>query len=207
GFDEVIAGNTVYDGRDGSIKAHFDYTTSNSSCGGAIPCDGFVAIGDFDADPEGEVVIVRLGEVFVLNHNGGPPIHQVAIPTIDCGGNESGPPAVADFDGEGNPEIGTASADYYVVVDFDCTGSPLPAECDEENILWKVPNNDCSSRATGSSVFDFDGDGRAEVVYADERNFRVFDGSTGTVLLDDDRWYAGGNGSRSNTRLEMPIVV
>ncbi|MDX9724177.1 MAG: VCBS repeat-containing protein, partial [Myxococcota bacterium] len=51
-----------------------------------------------------------------------------------------------------------------------------------------------------SSVFDFDGDGNAEVVYADERNFRVFDGKTGAVLLDDDT-------HRSNTRLEMPIVA
>jgi hypothetical protein len=63
-----------------------------------------------------------------------------------------------------------------------------------------VTNTDCSSRSTGSSVFDFDGDGRAEVVYADERNFRIFRGLDGTVLFDDAM-------HRSNTRLEMPIVV
>jgi hypothetical protein len=63
-----------------------------------------------------------------------------------------------------------------------------------------VQNDDCSSRATGSSVFDFEGDGSAEVVYADSTTFRIFRGSDGTILYKDDT-------HRSNTRLEMPIVV
>ena len=49
-------------------------------------------------------------------------------------------------------------------------------------------------------MFDFDGDGRAEVVYADEQTFRIFDGRTGDVLFDDPS-------HSSNTRMEMPIVV
>jgi hypothetical protein len=53
---------------------------------------------------------------------------------------------------------------------------------------------------TGSSVFDFEGDGSAEVVYADETTFRIFKGSDGTILYEDDS-------HSSNTRLEMPIVV
>ncbi len=196
---EVIAGNTVYEGDTGAEVWTFTYTTSNSSCGGTLPCDGFNGVANFDSDPEGEVVIVRLGEVFVINHDG-TELHRVAIPSDDCSGNESGPPTVADFDGDGRPEIGTASADFYVVVDFDCTGDPLPDECTSENILWQVPNQDCSSRATGSSVFDFEGDGRAEVVYADETTFRIFDGQTGAILYEDDTHL-------SNTRMEMPIVV
>jgi hypothetical protein len=200
GSPEVIAGNTVYNGVTGAEVWSYDYGTANTDCFvGALPCDGYNAIGDFDADDEGEVVIVRSGEVFVLNHDGSL-LHQVLLPRIDCGNNESGPPTVADFDGDGRAEIGTAGADYYIVVDFDCTGDPLPAECDSENILWKVANEDCSSRATGSSVFDFEGDGSAEVVYADEISFRVFSGADGTVIYQDDTHL-------SNTRLEMPIVV
>ncbi len=208
GHPEVIAGNTVYDGRTGAEIWTYTYTTSNSSCGGSIPCDGFDGVGDFDSDPEGEVVIIRLGEVFVLNHDG-TLLHQVEIPRDDtmpylgdgpCTNNESGPPTVADFDGDGEPEIGTASADFYVVVDFECTGTPLPSQCARENIRWMVPNHDCSSRVTASSVFDFEGDGAAEVVYADEVSFRIFNGSTGEILFEDDT-------HRSNTRLEMPVVV
>ena len=100
----------------------------------------------------------------------------------------------------GAPRLARPAPDFYVVVDFDCTGDPLPEGCDSENILWKVPNQDCSSRATGSSVFDFEGDGQAEVVYADEVSFRIFDGRTGAILFDDPT-------HRSNTRMEMPIVV
>jgi hypothetical protein len=61
-------------------------------------------------------------------------------------------------------------------------------------------NDDCSSRVTGSSAFDFDGDGSAEVVYADQTSLRIFTGRDGAVLYEDST-------HRSSTRLEMPIVV
>lgn len=199
GTMEVIAGNTAYNGATGAEIWSYDYGLSNTDCSGTLPCDGYNGVGNFDADAEGEVVIVRSGEVFVLNHDGSL-VHQVLLPKIDCGNNESGPPTIADFDGDGRAEIGTAGADYYIVVDFDCVGDPLPAGCDSENILWKVANEDCSSRATGSSVFDFDGDGSAEVVYADETSFRVLAGIDGSEIYRDDS-------HSSNTRLEMPIVV
>jgi hypothetical protein len=263
GLQEVIAGNTVYN-YDGNERWTYHYTTTNSSCGGSLDCDGYNAVGNFDDDDEGEVVIVRLGELFILNHDGSPvagiplPIRipgapaDVVPPTyspaayvpsaplydedgdplpperILCGGalqllafdlagdpimsegsqvvvstagaNESGPPTVADFDGDGFAEVGTASSTAYVVFDFQCTGDPLPPECEREWVRWLVENDDCSSRATGSSVFDFEGDGSAEVVYADETTFRIFRGSDGAILYEDTT-------HSSNTRLEMPIVV
>lgn len=62
GVPEVIAGNTVYDGRDGTVEWTYTYTTSNSACGGSVACDGYNAVGNFDDDDEGEVVIVRRGD-------------------------------------------------------------------------------------------------------------------------------------------------
>lgn len=263
GLQEVIAGNTVY-GHDGTERWTYEYTTTNSSCGGSLDCDGYAGVGNFDHDEDGEVVIIRLGELFILNHDGSPipgiplPIRipgaraDVLAPTyspaayapsaplydddgdplpperILCGGalnllaydeagdpvmsegtqvivstagaNEGGPPTIADFDGDGFAEIGTASSTAYVVLDLQCTGDPLPAECDREWVRWMVENDDCSSRVTGSSVFDFEGDGSAEVIYADETAFRIFKGSDGTILFEDTT-------HRSNTRLEMPIVA
>ena len=263
GLQEVIAGNTVYN-YDGTERWTHEYTTTNSSCGGSLDCDGYNAVGNFDDDDDGEVVIIRLGELFILNHDGSPvpgiplPIRipgapaNVAEPTYSpaaympsaplydedgdllpperilcqgaldlfaydelgnptmsegspvvvhtAGANESGPPTVADFDGDGFAEVGTASSTAYVVFDFQCTGNPLPEGCEREWVRWMVENDDCSSRATGSSVFDFEGDGSAEVVYADETTFRIFKGSDGTILYEDDS-------HSSNTRLEMPIVV
>lgn len=196
---EVAAGNTLYDYQGHELWT-FDYgPNSNSTCGGSIPCDGFNAMANFDNDPEGEVVIVRLGEVFILDHDGSL-IWRQAIPTDDCSANESGPPTVADFDRDGRAEIGTAAADFYTVLDRDCDVDPLPAGCYAKGVLWAVPNQDCSSRVTASSVFDFEGDGRAEMIYADEDNFRIFDGTTGAILYDDDT-------HGSHTRIEMPVIV
>jgi hypothetical protein len=56
-----------------------------------------------------------------------------------------------------------------------------------------------SSNVTGSSVFDFDGDGTAEVVYADECFARVYDGTTGDVLFSQFH--------TSCTWYENPIVA
>lgn len=204
GLPDVLAGGTNYDPL-AAIKWAFTFPVpaSTAICQ-QLPCDGFTATGNFDADDEGEVVIVRGGLIYILNHDGsrlmvgGAPV-EIAIPVDDCPRNEGGPPTVADFDGDGRAEIGVAGSDFYVVADLDCLGTPRPAGCSDPGIRWKAPNADCSSRVTGSSVFDFDGDGKAEVVYADEDNFRIFDGTTGTIRQSIP--------NNSRTRLEMPIVA
>lgn len=197
---EVIAGNTAYRA-DGWIEWVYDYGTSLGSCSDncALGCDGFNAIGDFDSDPYAEVVIVVAERLFVLEHDG------VLKTMIDIpresgytGYNEGGPPTIADFDGDTRAEIGVAAANYYVVFDLDCT-SPLPPECDSVGIRWKVENNDESSRVTGSSVFDFDGNGEAEVIYNDETDFRILSGVDGTILFEWDNF--------SHTRLEYPLIA
>ncbi|MBW2703266.1 MAG: VCBS repeat-containing protein [Deltaproteobacteria bacterium] len=198
GFLELLAGNSVYE-HTGDLKWTYTYTTENSECNGSLPCDGYNAVGNFDDDSFGEVVIVRQGEVFVIEHTGVLKA-RIPIPIDDCPYNESGPPTVADFDGDGFPEIGTAAADFYVVVDLDCLVEPLPAACLSSGVLWAVPNQDCSSRVTASSVFDFEGDGRAEVIYADEQTFRILKGSDGTELFRDAS-------HQSHTRLEMAVIA
>jgi hypothetical protein len=58
---------------------------------------------------------------------------------------------------------------------------------------------DDSSKVTSSSVFDFNGDGAAEVVYGDECYFRIYDGTSGNVQLAVP--------SVSRTVLENPVVA
>lgn len=94
---------------------------------------------------------------------------------------------MADFDGDGFPEVSVATNGMYAV--FDTDGS----------LLWSTFTQDLSSAATGSSVFDFEGDGWAEVVYNDERKLRVYDGETGTVLFEADNPTA--------TAYEYPVIV
>lgn len=110
--------------------------------------------------------------------------------TYESGGVLAGPPTVADFDGDGRPEIGVAGDDRYVVFDLD-----LPAP----HVLWSVASEDSSTGSVGSTVFDFDADGSAEVLYADECHLRILSGMDGSVL-----WYASNT---SVTAVEYPVVA
>jgi choice-of-anchor A domain-containing protein/RHS repeat-associated protein len=171
GYQEVIAGRTVYD-HQGAI------VWQNTQ----LPTTGFNAVGNFDDDDFPEIVLVGKGRVYLLQSDG-TIIWNFAIP----GGGDGGAPTIADMDGDGLLEIGVAGAANYVVYNHD--GS----------IHWQFPTQDTSSHRTGSSVFDFQGDGRAEVVYADETNLRIWDGRTGNVLFEVS--------NLSGTTLEYPVIA
>lgn len=154
GIMDLLAGNTVYN-LDGSILWQNN----------GLP-DGFTAVGDTDKDGLPEVVLVK-GDVWILDAaTGAIEVGPVDIPLEDTRG---GPPTIADFDGDGDPEIGIAGGTVYVVYESDLT------------VNWQHGTKDTSSAVTGSSVFDFEGDGIAEVVYSDECFLRVLDGVTGEL--------------------------
>ncbi|HEX3852046.1 MAG TPA: VCBS repeat-containing protein [Polyangiaceae bacterium] len=108
-----------------------------------------------------------------------------------------GPPTVGDFDGDGQPEVAVAGSKELAVFDPGCAG---PGNgCLEKNIRWRQPSQDSSSGQTGVSLFDFDGDGKVEVVYADECFLRVYSGPTGEVLFSAYR--------TSATWYESPVIA
>lgn len=144
--------------------------------------DGPGAVADFDLDGLPEVVHVTSGTVVLTGGNG------IVWWTASIPGGGGGPPTIADFDADGFPEIGVAGASYYSV--FDTDGS----------VLWSDAVQDYSSSVTGSSVFDFEGDGAADVVYADEVTLWVYDGATGTVKFQLDDHASG-------TLFEYPLIV
>ncbi|MBK7152214.1 MAG: hypothetical protein IPH72_10705 [Sandaracinaceae bacterium] len=91
-----------------------------------------------------------------------------------------GPPTIGNFDAsDASPEVALAGAYNYVVFDVDLAQATPAARMSE---LWHRATNDDSSRKTGSSIFDFDGDGAAEVVYNDQVWLRVMEGDTGETL-------------------------
>jgi hypothetical protein len=171
GQQEIIAGPTRY-AADGS-----------EVCTASGVDDGFVAVADLDMDGAGEWVVTANGTVTVIDSD-----CTVMESWPLSGGGNGGPPTIADFDADGAPEIGIADAGYYAV--YEATGAAL----------WSQPITDASSHTTGSSVYDFEGDGYPEVVYADETRLWVFAGGTGEVRLEDDR-------HASRTLHEYPTIV
>ena len=178
---EVVTGRTAYRA-DGSVMWEAPLAMR----------DGFPAIADFDNDGNPEVVVSSRGTVRIHNGRTGAVIWSVDVPS-----GRLGAPTVADFDGDGDLEIGVAGKDSYVALLVDLNNSAPTYEAAK---LWSNTTKDSSSNMTGSSVFDFEGDGAAEVVYVDETTFRILSGKDGSILFESDD-------HQSNTRIELPVIA
>lgn len=101
---------------------------------------------------------------------------------------------------QGNPARSPGGA---CTTDADCAQgavcNKINGTCACLHSGWQRKTEDDSSRVTGSSVFDFNGDGAAEVVYNDECFFRIYDGRNGDVLFKHN--------SPSRTRIENPAIA
>jgi len=166
--------------------------------------DGWPAVADLDLNGTPEIILVASGQLRVLDGKTGKLWCGVDPTGVACeqnnalrtkayavpAGGRGGPPTIADFDGDGRPEAGVAGAAAYTVFDFNRAGEqivkpandPMPA-AGAIFRRWSKTTQDQSSNCTGSSVFDFQGDGAAEVVYADECYVRVYAGTDGTEQL------------------------
>lgn len=202
---EVTSGNGLWEWVPGTgwrAESYFD---------GAGLTIGSVAVADlgdypmevlrYDLAPEIAVVSSGSGggEVRVQTLEGDVVFGPVAIP----GGGTGGPLTIGDFDGDGRNEVAGAGRSSYTVFDLDCVpGGGTLGACASgrtDGILWTRTSQDFSSSVTGSSIFDFEGDGRAEAVYADECFVRVYEGATGDVIFSQFR--------SSCTWHENPIVA
>jgi len=203
GRPELIGGRTAYK-TSGVIAA-------NSFSGqvlwtAAAVSDAFCGVADFNGDGKPEVVLVATGNVYVVNGQTGATLASAAIPQAGRGG----PPNIADFNGDGIADIGVAGSARYAVYLFDPKANAL-------SILWTAVTEDDSSQVTGSSVFDFDGDGRYEVVYNDEAYIRIYPGVEPDCALvppgpgcnknmtEAEVLFRDRNSSR--TRTEYPVIA
>jgi hypothetical protein len=202
GQPELVAGSGVYG---------WDLGTRAWVLESALGVDAQTAVADFGtygADPGAddrtaldgiaEVATIKAGVATVYALDGRVIFGPMALP----GAGNGGAPTVADFDGDGRVEFASANGTAYSVFDLDCFDPVDMATCptlSTTGVLWTQPSQDSSSNVTGSSVFDFEGDGTAEAVYGDECFTRVYDGSSGTVVYSRYR--------TSCTWYEQPIIA
>ncbi|MGB0680589.1 MAG: EB domain-containing protein, partial [Polyangiales bacterium] len=189
---EAMYGNGILDLADGGFEAWPQGTA------------GFTAIGDLYRDIAGpEAVVVTTGQLRV-HASSGDLLHSFTLPT-----SAGGAPTIADLDGDGEAEFATLGQSRYIAYDLDCLQTPASArqgQCPTDNartrgngVLWQQSIQETSSGVTGSTVFDLEGDGAVEVVYADECWARIFDGITGTVKVSLPHV--------SGTAYEYPVIA
>jgi hypothetical protein len=179
GDQEILLGNQVFD-----MHGNIQWTNPGTGWG------NFAAVADIDGDIGGESMFVSgssgygygYGAHLYIHDDDGTLLHDVTI-----SGSNPGPPSVADFDGDGQVEIAIPANYAISVYEMDGTQD------------WSVPMQDSSGLA-GCSGYDVNGDGAYEVLFADETDFRIYDGKTGAVLYDNTTHNSG-------TVWEYPVVA
>ncbi|MFT3927276.1 MAG: VCBS repeat-containing protein [Myxococcales bacterium] len=150
-------------------------------------------IDDFDADGFPEVAMASSGFYTVVD-----------LQTPDAAHCPAWPDAMGSAQSAASPGTNTARTPGGACTsDSDCNSgsicSPSLKSCVCLHNGWKRTTDDNSSKVTSSSVFDFNGDGAAEVVYGDECYFRIYDGKNGDIHL--------AMPSMSRTIMENPVVA
>lgn len=172
--EELIAGNQVYAVHiDPVTPANSRMTVVRTAAGNKL--DGYTSIVDIDRDGDLDGIIctslsATLAEVYIWDLQTPTVLYTRTLPTANHAISRAN---AADFDGDGFPEFGICTSNQYTVLEVQA-GALVPK--------WTTPTTDVSG-GTSSTVFDFEGDGKFEVIYRDETTLKVFNGATGQVLF------------------------
>ena len=210
---ELICGNTIYDV---NIVSRTNPALNSITVNKTITPptgftqDGHVLIADFDLDGESEVIVFRdntddhtLGNIYIYAYK--PTSGQILFQKSHYAYCTSYP-FIGNIDDDIYPEIVLLEKQQYSPAYLFCwrfvPGSGLTT-------VWQQEHDD-SSGQTGITLFDFNQDGIMELVYRDNRNLRILNGSGKSHITGNDtirpydlyhRMMGAGTG------VEYPIVA
>ena len=189
---ELICGNTIYHV---DIVSRTDVTQNSVTevktitIPSRIPQDGNVAVADFDMDGQLDVLVVIDGTPndnfdtsYIYAYN---PITEEILFIHGRYAKTIGYPMIGDIDGNGNLDFvyidyqgdnAVANSRIWAVTYNPATGV---------NIKWQATHTDHSGQ-TSMTLFDFNQDGIMEIVYRDEQNLRIINGSGKSHLTGND---------------------
>lgn len=152
----LVNSNGVFDSA--TMKAKFTFPTAANN-----------AVAELDPTSPGlEIVGTGGGRLWIVGSAGQVLVNKdlAAYNSLTCANDSigGGPPSVGNFDEDpSTTEIAMATGRYLTI--FDARG----------NLVGQIQTQDCSSLATGISSFDFNGDGKSEIVYSDEEYLRIYE--------------------------------
>ena len=193
GILELAGGNKVY-------KLHinnYSGTTGNTAelwrtISGNGTGDGLTSTADIDLDGYLDVVVVRSNYMYAWKPYSGVGSNPILISSCYYPASISGSRAlIADVNNDGYPEILFSYASGLTGYRYDPTSQALQQ-------MWQRSTSD-ESGATTMTAFDFNLDGNVEVVYRDQSNMRIIDGTTGNNQTVFD--------CLAPTASEYPVVV
>ena len=177
GLPEVITGNRILNGVDGSDRTPAGVRDWPAGAAAIVRWD------ETTPGPEVALVSTRSGSDATLRvydpRDGSTLFGPYTLAT-----NFSPIPMVADLNGDGREEIGYAVSGRYVVYDPRCGDPGDPLGCAATGLGWQAPIHE-SNGGNGGTAFDLNGDGQVELIYRDECRLRIHRGTDGTVLFEE----------------------
>ena len=224
---DLAVGNTVYNI---NLQSRTTFADNQMTVVHSVP-DSLMLLGDNTAIPfrDGNTFLVDINldgklDVLVMNEDRDSGLFYLYIwdvggDTIICSKRlpnirKFGTPQIGDLDNDGYPEIcfvaGTTEgvvSDYRDSI-YALKYNPLATDGTME-VFWATTHSDRSG-STGLTMFDFNQDGLVELVYRDEWNLRIINGSlrhhvTGAAVAQpyDLASYPCG----SSTVFEYPVIA
>ncbi len=188
---ELVAGNQVYSVSIDPLNPANNSMNVEVQASGAR--DGLVGIADMDRDGDLDAAIV-----YATGNNANVYVWDIQTPnqlgtthtfnSTNFGIVLASQPNIADIDDNGTLDIGICGVQTYRFLTLN--GNSL-------DLMWMFNTSDNSGN-TGSTIFDFEGDGDKEIVYRDEDDLRIFDAAGNTLLSVP---------CSSGTSHEYPVIV